>query len=864
MERAEGYEASPGWARKDAPWSEKGGVLSVVGHVEVAGHQRLEMAHRAADSYARAELLRFLKTRIVAIIEESTKSSAGESVREEVEEQAEALTDDWLIAARYWEKRRVDGKERLDVYSRMDVDQDSVAALFEKAALAGDLRLTATKRLQEIWPDLAKEAIATAPDAHTERGIAPPEWARAGDQESSEDFTFVCQGSAGEEADALALAKARCDEKLCRLLGVRIQARTTVTETLEDMTAESQVSEQCDARIVGRTVTNKGGECGPSGCVYWLRQAYPRSEYQKELARLEAPQIIRQEVVIQEGDKHYKDPAACEAALRSYAAVSESRDQEKTLSAAAYQSRVRYLKQALGACQGIDGRDSGLFQSLNTLLLTPLSTFMSEAGNWSGEQTARAAFVYVEAGFRRELETKRFLTDRIQAIATVCQDAILPMRIFDLPLTPRDRAPSADELRASASVLDEVALIPFSEDPLKPSHRTTVHRIVLDPFFGAYPPLTPKYRMLLLSELGKGHLPCESNGALSAGAVIGYLQSDRELDDEEWSAGVRYVQKAHDVWLSHCISRLLPSRTAERTQRARAKQLSGLVLSGKIARMTNERGVQKLRTRDDELLEGILASLPPGDQLSLYLEIRDQLDAKAEESQDLATKVIEANFIGKSRGMHAAEADRALCESLPTRLPPVLASAPEFQIEDTVTCSCMGLDLPVASRAALRQLWLSETNESCRNFKPAEHPDGEFKWPYPERRWGDGPFVHIDHVLEKEAKQCDQSSSIIGLDFSPTLHATLTAGKLSRVSVVALPDATLFDLRWSKAPPGRKDTDWVRKADVESATKSYEACLRAAAEGYRVDPSDLQTKEAGPQRIWLQMGDQGSSNGFGE
>jgi hypothetical protein len=869
VERAEGFEASPAWATKDSPWSEQNGVLSLVGHVEVAGDQRLEMAYRAADSYARAELLRFLKTRVLAVLEESTSSTDGESVKEQVEERAEGLVDDWLISTRYWEKREVDGKARLDAYSKMEVDQESVAALFDKAGLSDDLRLEVGKRLAEVWPELRKEAVAAAPDAHSERGISPPEWARSGDQESAEEFSFVCQGSSKDEKEALTLAKARCDEKLCRLLGVKIEARTSVTETLDDLAAESQVSETCDARIVGRTQTNKGGECGPSGCVFWLKQTYPRSEYKKELERLAAPTVIRQEVVIQEGDKHYKDPAACEAALRAYAGVSEGANDYslKHLSAASYQARLKYLRQALGSCQGIDGRDSGLFQALNTILFTPLPTFMNEAGNWSGPDTARAAFAYVPAGFKRDLETKRFLTDRIQAIVKVCEDAILPMRVFDLAAlrASRKEAFSADDAQQAAVVLDELVTVPFSDVPIAPTHRTTVHRIVFDPMFGVDPPISSKYRRLLLSELGKGNLSCEGNGTISAGAIIVYLGMEGGIDEEEWSAGLRYLQKGQDYWLSQCARRLLPDKAAAGgTGRGRARELSLLVASGKIARTITKNGVQSRPAPDVGLLIDVFPTLSPEDQLAIYLELRTKLDPKNEDTQRLATKISEANFVRKS-WKNAGEGDKALCESLPTQFPPVQSQAPEFKVQDTLTCSCLELKtLSPDSRAALRKLWLSSTDESCRHFLPAEHPDGEVKWPYPKRRWGNGPFIHIDHILEKEEAACDRATNISQLSFSPTVHATLTAGRLSQVTVSALAYGTLSNLSWNKAPAGRKDHDWVRKADVDSATKQYEQCLAKAAEGYQVDPSDLQTKDTAPVRVWHQMGDQGSSNGFGE
>src|SRR6476620_6763300 len=65
--RADGFSSRPGWAEPGQAWSKSGDTLVVVGHAKVRGDQRMEMAFRVSDSYARAELLRFLTVRVVAV-----------------------------------------------------------------------------------------------------------------------------------------------------------------------------------------------------------------------------------------------------------------------------------------------------------------------------------------------------------------------------------------------------------------------------------------------------------------------------------------------------------------------------------------------------------------------------------------------------------------------------------------------------------------------------------------------------------------------------------------------------------------------------------------------------------------------------
>jgi hypothetical protein len=164
-----------------------------------------------------------------------------------------------------------------------------------RASVGGAPSLRLTERdypaPEARWPRIAEVTELSENEREQLPGVHAPDWAAAGDAQSNDGFTFVCQARATDERTAEAAAKARCNEKLCRLFGVQISARTTVTENLNELKAESEVSEQCaDVRAVGRKTTNKSSECTADGCVYWVKQAMARPMTQR--SSVTAPTII--------------------------------------------------------------------------------------------------------------------------------------------------------------------------------------------------------------------------------------------------------------------------------------------------------------------------------------------------------------------------------------------------------------------------------------------------------------------------------------------------------------------------------------------------------------------------------------------
>src|SRR5690349_22657563 len=85
VDRAEGFAERPGWADADRPSSRSGDTVRVLGYVAIGGDQRIETGYRAADSYARAELIRFLSIRVVAVLQADLKAGEPGKLSERIE-----------------------------------------------------------------------------------------------------------------------------------------------------------------------------------------------------------------------------------------------------------------------------------------------------------------------------------------------------------------------------------------------------------------------------------------------------------------------------------------------------------------------------------------------------------------------------------------------------------------------------------------------------------------------------------------------------------------------------------------------------------------------------------------------------------
>lgn len=890
--RADGFASRPGWAEPGQAWGRNGDSLVVVGHARVPGAEREEMALQVSDSYARAELLRFLTVRVTAVLldaEASGTAASGErsgelseeaqtAIEERITSRAEATIDDWFIGARYWEKREDDGKAYLHAFSRMEVPREQVATLLTAATEgATDLRLSGAElaaRLGERWDRIADVDQLAELEADGIGDPSAPEWASSGDSQSTEGFTFVCRGRADDEGQAKTLAEARCNEKLCRLFGVKISARTTVVETLEGMDASSEVSEQCaEVRVVGRKLLGKSSECTGEGCTFWLKQSYPRSAYDAEVERQKQPTVIRQEVVIQEGSKRYRDPVECEASLRRYSVV-------EGVDAAAYQARAKHLTRALEVCQDIDPRDSGLFMSLNLLLTKPLATFVFPEGRSSaegaGEVGLRSLFAAVPADWMGRIETERFLTSRIQAVRAVVADAVFPMQLID-GTRSAPGGPVSDEAY-EALVKKAIASTPFDATVASEWHRHSVHAILIGLGYYGYRRYSPTYRAYLLEQLARADISCGAPTPFNANAIsnyLGFLWADSDtkkqwgpgIDETAYRALLKAYRRAPAKEMESCIDSLLDQTQLEPgVLLRRGRELAELAANRKLAIQEHDLTTSK---DNQALFQRAIRNLDHKERLALYLKYRASLVKAGHAYGNLAESITVESFGGLKIGPYdRGERERAPeqiyeeCVTLAARFRAAHEEAPELPIEETDTCECLHFtDFDQATRRGLVDLWTSVTDRECKYFTDSEWPGGMMVWPYPKRDWRQPkgtPFRHDTSFLEKEYRTCANEAGIESLDYTPRLRATLRDRRLGGVTISTHIDGNLR--RMTKSKDRRA---LVRKEDVMKAKETFDACFLKAAEGYEVPVDQFEsTPPRSARRMFVEFGDQGTLTGW--
>lgn len=840
IERSEGYAARPEWADLDRPWSRQGETLRVVGYVAIRGDQRKEVGYRAADSYARAELVRFLSVRVISVLEDRVNTNEGTVLRERIDQVAQSWVDNLTIAQRYFERRKSGDEDKVHLFSRLDLDQASVAELLLRAAKDATNLRTSPEELKtllaERWQRIADVAGLNQGDAALPTGVVPPSWARGGDRVTDVGFEFVCSGTAKDDKTARAVARARCNEKLCRLFGVQITAKSTVTETLEGVQAQSEVSEQCaSVRAVGRVTRYQGGECGPQGCVQWLMQTYPRSAYEEEKARLDKPTIIRQQVVIQEGSKHYRDPAACESSLRAFNGLQGYRVE-------AFIQRKQHLEQAMRVCQGIDGRESGLFLTLNTLLTSSLPNFTVESERNVRDEyvNVRRAFTIASPSWRQNLETQRFLTDRITAVLELVKGAVLPLGLLDA----RDNGTDAQTLDA---LMREVVKAPFVAKPASVHHAFYLHNVALS-LARSKAPYSARYRNYLLEVGEKGQFTCSSKDQIPGAEILEYLAADGQLDEREWRLALKFMQTP-ERWGPDSCNRVIWAKYVDHgsLRYPRIEQIAELIVSGAT------------RAADmADAFESLVDAVRAEERLPLFRRYQARLTGSERAKSRLVEKVLKSAFSFEwdwERNKRAEGIEQ--CTTMPARIGNFFAEQPQASVKVTGLCQCLRLDgLSPPARRSIAQLLFRYSDENCNAIRVEDWPEEYYKAESPKYLPASGgpyPFRGHPNFLEHEFKQCLADHLKIERETVETyVTATHRAGRFSNIDLKV---TIVGELKTFSYPQNLKRRGFVRKSEVDGMTRSIEACMRTAMSQFQVPAVWLKPEETGPRRVWFQFWD---------
>jgi hypothetical protein len=847
VERAEGYAERPDWADPNQPWSRHGDTVRVTGYVAIRGDQRKEAGYRAADSYARAELVRFLSVRVVSVLEDQVKTGESPVLRERIEETAQSWVDSLTIAQRYFERRKSSNADKLHIFSRLDVDQATVAELLQRATQSGSELRTPTAELlakfNQRWEQFAEVGSLNQGDTLLPVGVIAPPWAKSGDKVDSVQFQFVCSGLGKDEKTARAVAQARCSEKLCRLFGVQITAKSKVVENLDGVTAESEVSERCaDVRVVGRETRYQSAECGPQGCVQWLQQTYPRTAYEEEKQRLDKPTVIRQQVVIQEGDKFYRDPAACESSLRAYSNI-------QGWEAAAFVKRKQHLQQAMKVCQGIDGRESGLFLTLNNLLTNALANFTTLPPNRGYNEdfnvSPQRLFSLASTEWRQNLDTQRFLTDRITSVLTLVNAAIVPLRLLEL----RDEGGSTAEAEA---VFREVVKYPFVTAKASPHHYYYLHDLALSLARSKRAPYSPRYRDYLMTQAESGRYACSSKTQIPGASILSYLAADGTLDDREWRIGVQMIRNGDEYGPDDCVDVMWNKKVNHGPLRSqRLDQTAQLLVSGESHAKDVAAAFQNL-----------LRELPEEERLPTFQRFRSKITGSQRYQENVASDVVRSAFKYDWEWERSKRAEGIQqCTLMPSRIGNLFSEVPTAKAKETGLCLCLKLDgLSASTRKAIVNLLFQYTEERCDWIKPEDWPEPYYSAAEPPYRPvpdGPRPFRGIPKFLGAEFQRClDQHLTIERETVESYVTATHNAGRFSDVNV----NATIVG-ELSKFEYRDKRRGLVKKGDIDTIKRNLENCMRNAVTTFQVPSVWLKPDETYPRRVWFQFwdGNQGNS-----
>ncbi len=841
IERAEGFSERPAWADANNPFSRRADQVRVVGFVDIDGDQRIEAGFRAADSYARAELVRFLSTRIVAVLKETLSSDEAATLSEVIHESATALIDDISITAHYWE--RVPGKdgERLHLYSRADIDRKQIARLLAQIHQDQntDFRTplsTIQKQLEAKW-----DAIGHVQDAHSARDLLPegtylPDWAKDGDSRDDREFRFVCHGLAANEEQAQVLAKRMCTEKLCRLFGVQIKAQTTVREDLNGIEAESEVSEGClDVHIEGRKTEFSGGECGPRGCVEWIMQSYPKSAYVDERRRLENPTLVERQVVVQEGSIKYKDPAVCESKLKAYGRV-------EGVQLAALQERISLLTRAQAACQGIDPRESGLFERINALLQDPLWDFVYSSRSYSDRFEDN--FLYGDNDFRKQVSTARFFDQRIKAVIDLLKNALLPIAAYEaLTQHPQDRASIQKAVKPLYSY-------PFGGKKIKSSHLLNVHAVHR---FRKHKFKDEDFAHFLMQEARERKYGCSNFDYTSGYWLIRFLARYGSGGQQQMEAILSVIRASSEQSL--CLSAMIRELDGEAKRKAMAIRFLDLVVAGQLqVRDGREKG-----SPIDSLKNVLSTRLEKETRLELALRYLPQLKGDSKQRQDFL-QWISLLFVPRGANDEGAAFARYL------EVGKTLASRfDEFSLGDLDQYKvCSGLAGNRYTPAQRRQAVLvlkDHAKTRCRELRAED-------WPYPKREVKRPEPPASAHSNKRASTDLGKApprevARLIGPQFKSCFYDTdvyhPTNGKLPTWVVVKLEAG---GSRWGniqvdariKVDPvqlkRRERTGFVSPQDIRSTEQNIESCVKDQIRKVKA-PAGSETQKARTTRLWL-------------
>ncbi len=317
----------------------EGGRVVAWGMTEVPGDSRLSAALAAVEAVTRSELAQYVAVEVESLMEDRLASDGRRAVRDETRARVQAVLRGEVSVTTGWAKLRRGDAVVLRLVGRTELGAGRLRALVSGLAAGAD----------------APRGDRTGSAVHENA----PGWAHRGDGADDRGHRFVCEGEGRTEDEALGVARALCDDKICRLCGVEIEARLETIETLDGVDVQRKIVERCRrVRKSDSPLARRSLDCGADRCRAWILIEYPKSRQEAE-CRAAA-----------EGD--FDDPEACMTAIDGFSKT-------EGFSAASFRRRVSLLETAAQACANIDVRPTPRLQALDKRLRDGMKTWLTRA-----------------------------------------------------------------------------------------------------------------------------------------------------------------------------------------------------------------------------------------------------------------------------------------------------------------------------------------------------------------------------------------------------------------------------------------------------------------------------------------------------
>lgn len=440
---------------------------------------------------------------------------------------------------------------------------------------------------------------------------AKPTWADQGDVVENSGHRLICEGSGASEELATTTAIANCNDKVCRICGVEVEATVETKETLKGIDVQRRIFERCRrVRKHELLPRYKSVDCGPSGCTAWLYV-----DYSNDTLKEECPRYTQE---------NFADPQECERDIENFKTES-GRD------AAAFRRRVQFLDAALTHCSNIDVRPTPALMALVEKLIAGQNAFefteraqtqrlRDDQGSFFGGnfyknhddmmrfRSKQDYYLTEYPPFRQQFAETKLLVDRIRMLRDLC---FHKAQLFDVvELLLEQNLDSSVGLQRLLTAMEKLPTVPpYGEPNLHFSTLFSLGRLKSD--------------TTAIGAFMRRAYPAEKADSGMAWELAKFFADDKKVSADEWDYVFRVHQKSPCV---HCLRVLLAAG-----QHIDASGAHGNIRDQRF--FTALASVPEIATH--EAKRRILLELVPTNEPIYALELAKKLPANYREAFDI-------------------------------------------------------------------------------------------------------------------------------------------------------------------------------------------------------------------------------------